>query len=63
MKKIIRVLLLGILAFVVITAFIKSETNGKSFWYNAGHQVKQVVVKIGDATKHVFKDAKDGFKE
>ena len=63
MKKIIRLLLLGLIAFVVITALIKSESNGKSFWYNAGHQVKTVVVKIADATKDVFRDAKNGFKE
>jgi len=63
MKKIIRFVLLGLIAFICITAFVKSEMNGRTFWYNAGHQVKQVVVKVGESTKYILSDAKDGYKE
>jgi len=63
MKKIIRVLLLAFLIFVFLGAFIKTEQNGKSFWYNTGQQVKKVFVTGKDITKDAMSDLKDGLKE
>lgn len=63
MKSILRTVLLALILFVVISALVKSNQNGKSFWYNAGHQMKTAVVWVVDVSKDAFSDAKDGYKE
>jgi hypothetical protein len=62
MKRIVRIFIFLLIAYVSYNAYQDSQINGKSFTYNFGFQFKKVAVIGINKTKAAINDLKLGLK-
>jgi hypothetical protein len=63
MKKLFRLLILAIIAFICITAYTDSRENGKSFWYNTGNRIKTSAMYVFNHSREALSDVDKGLKK
>ena len=62
MRKLLRLIIIVLLAYVSYNAYTDSKENGKSFWYNFGHQFKITITEGKEKTTEIVQDVGNGLK-
>lgn len=62
MRRLIKLIIFILLAYICYNAYVDSKANGKSFWYNLGHQSKETVTKGKEKTTEIVQDVGNGLK-
>ena len=58
MKSLLKLALVCIVAYIAYSAYVNSQSNGKTFWNNAGKESKVLLDKGIKATDGIVKESK-----
>jgi hypothetical protein len=63
MNKIAKIIITVFVVYVTYTAYKESQVNGKSIWYNIGHQFNNALTKSVKKIETIVSDLDSGLKK